>query len=765
MVSKVIQKLRAHFVISLGVSALILGQVSIPANSVVLQNMSVAYHATLNGNLATTGNSVLTCSTTTGPYADLCSDARARKGSRLNNDDFVMTNLKVSFGNLATATYFNSSSGTLVIPTDAQIVHATLFWSGNTRLNSGDTAAQNSTLKNQVLFARGSEDCVSASDGCRLIARAADVYQVNAQSNLGPYRASADVTAKLTDPQLNWTLNGPHQSLKLSVANIQTILGRDKAAGWGLIVAYEDPSSAPRAITILKGFAQESMIQDDEFIFDDFKTADSGNVLSDLAIVAVDGDAGITGDSMSIIDSESSAVVADRVNPDDNLANSTISVSGIHSPYLNNSEVGRSTNTFGIDVDHLTLVNAISNSVSTAKIWPSATNDVYFISGLAMSVEITSPDLVLTKFVSNVSGGDASQVEAGDAIEYTVIARNEGQSDATDVKVRDVIPADFTVTSSTGTDCAIVPTGEICKKLTKLRAGQNATFTFSGTITGASQTAPGYFDNEVSATYQGPFGIQGSKSESVRVFYGALKTDLSSAISFSKDFIQAGNSSTVRASITNLGPKADTSPSLILKAQSGAKLTLATVPSGCLKTSKTTLTCDASALGVSVANPLQVGETAAIKLIVTPAQSTSWLTVWSTSVTGVPDGDPNPGNNTSTAKLYVNHSPVAELASLTALAGGKQVQLSLANKISDIDGDALTIELGQVKYGSAVVYGDIVSYTPPKNWSGKFTLPYHVSDGKGGSAKSSITVTINTAKPAKPDNSNDFKPSCFRFGC
>jgi hypothetical protein len=141
------------------------------------------------------------------------------------------------------------------------------------------------------------------------------------------------------------------------------------------------------------------------------------------------------------------------------------------------------------------------------------------------------------------------------------------------------------------------------------------------------------------------------------------------------------------------------------------------------------------------------------------------------SVTGVPDGDPNPGNNTSTAKLYVNHSPLAEIASLTALSGGKQVQLSLANKISDIDGDALTVELGQVKYGSAFVYGDIVSYTPPKSWSGKFTLPYYLSDGKGGSAKSSITVTINPAnpanptKPAKPDNSNDFKPSCFRFGC
>jgi uncharacterized repeat protein (TIGR01451 family) len=463
IVLTVMHSFKSRISISVVTSALILGQVAVPAHSVVLQDMSIAYQATMNGNLATTGNTVLTCSTTTGQNAASCSDARERKGPHLNNDDFVMTNLKADFGNLANASYFNASSGMLVIPTDAQIVHATLFWSGNTRLNSGESPAQNSALKNQVLFARGSENCVSAIDGCRVSAIAADVYQVNAQSNLGPYRASVDVTSKLTDPNLSWTLSGPHQSLKLSVANIQTTLGRDKAAGWGIIVAYQDPSSTPRAITILKVFDLEYMIQDDEFIFEDFKTADSGNVLSDLVVVAIDGDAGFTGDSMSIIDAESSAVVADQVNPDDNLANSTISNSGVTSPFLNNSDVARATNTFGIDVDHLTLVNAISNDVSEAKIWPSATSDLYFISGLAMSVEITSPDVVLTKYVSSVSGGDASKVEVGDAIEYTVTARNKGQSAATDVKIRDVIPADVTISSSTGVNCPVVRNGEICK--------------------------------------------------------------------------------------------------------------------------------------------------------------------------------------------------------------------------------------------------------------------------------------------------------------
>ncbi|NBO27475.1 MAG: FAD-dependent oxidoreductase, partial [Actinobacteria bacterium] len=167
----------------------------------------------------------------------------------------------------------------------------------------------------------------------------------------------------------------------------------------------------------------------------------------------------------------------------------------------------------------------------------------------------------------------------------------------------------------------------------------------------------------------------------------------------------------------------------------------------------------------AVANPLQVGETAAIELTITPARSTSWLTVWSTSVTGALNGDPNADNNTSTSKLYVNHKPRAEKASLTATAGGKPVKISLANKISDIDGDALTIELGRLQHGSAAVSGDVVTYKPPKNWTGKFTVSYDLSDGKGGSAKSSIVITVKPNKPVKPDNSNEFRPSCIRFGC
>jgi hypothetical protein len=171
------------------------------------------------------------------------------------------------------------------------------------------------------------------------------------------------------------------------------------------------------------------------------------------------------------------------------------------------------------------------------------------------------------------------------------------------------------------------------------------------------------------------------------------------------------------------------------------------------------MTCSAAALGVSSANPLFVGETAQITLSITPARTTSWLTIWATSETSLGSTDANPSNDTSTTKIYVNHKPRAKVASASAVTGGKAIKFSLAPKISDIDGDSLGIKLGKVKQGRASVAGDIVTYTPPKNWDGKFLITYKVSDGKGGTARSVIVVTV---KPKTSGNSGIY---CFKSGC
>jgi uncharacterized repeat protein (TIGR01451 family) len=365
-------------------------------------------------------------------------------------------------------------------------------------------------------------------------------------------------------------------------------------------------------------------------------------------------------------------------------------------------------------------------------------------------------------------GASPSTVEPGDVIEYTITATNNGQADATNVQVLDELPADLTSATSTGVNCASPPPQTICKKFGSLPAGESVTFTITGTVNGASQASVGFFENQASSTYGGPFGTQRSISESVSIKYGTLVTDLATAVAFSKDYVQAGQNATLTASITNLGPTSDPDPVLTLSARSGAKLSLVTMPAGCSTISATSVTCNASALGVSKADPLNSGETARIRITVKPARTNSWLTVWARSKTSLAVSDANSSNDTSMARLYVNHKPRAKIAKTSAIAGGRAVTFSLASKISDQDGDSLGVTLGKVKYGSARIVGDVVTFTPPKNWDGKFSIPYTVRDGKGGLAKSLIAVTVQPKPTSKPTSKPTVDPParpCFRTGC
>ena len=112
--------------------------------------------------------------------------------------------------------------------------------------------------------------------------------------------------------------------------------------------------------------------------------------------------------------------------------------------------------------------------------------------------------------------------------------------------------------------------------------------------------------------------------------------------------------------------------------------------------------------------------------------------------------------------LYINHKPKAKIAKAKAKAGGKPVQITLASKISDVDGDTLRITLGKVKQGSAEVNGDVFTYTPPKKWTGTFKIRYTVNDGKGGTAKSWIVIKVT--KSGSSGGSSGVT-QCFIAGC
>lgn len=75
----------------------------------------------------------------------------------------------------------------------------------------------------------------------------------------------------------------------------------------------------------------------------------------------------------------------------------------------------------------------------------------------------------------------------------------------------------------------------------------------------------------------------------------------------------------------------------------------------------------------------------------------------------------------------------------------------LAND-SDAEGDQLTIveAIGSAQSASVLIDGDAVIYTPRAGFSGTDTFTYTISDGNGGFATSSVSVTVVPTQPAQP---------------
>ena len=91
----------------------------------------------------------------------------------------------------------------------------------------------------------------------------------------------------------------------------------------------------------------------------------------------------------------------------------------------------------------------------------------------------------------------------------------------------------------------------------------------------------------------------------------------------------------------------------------------------------------------------------------------------------------------------VNDVPVAEPDTATT-DEDVSVTVNVLQNDSDIDNDTLTVTVEQLQQGGASVNADqSVSYFPPKDFSGEVVINYTINDGNGGSASSTLTVTVN----------------------
>jgi hypothetical protein len=94
----------------------------------------------------------------------------------------------------------------------------------------------------------------------------------------------------------------------------------------------------------------------------------------------------------------------------------------------------------------------------------------------------------------------------------------------------------------------------------------------------------------------------------------------------------------------------------------------------------------------------------------------------------------------------VNDKPVAVADTKTVAKNSSAVNITVLANDRDVDGDALTItSVTQPANGMITIASGSksVNYTPRHNYRGNDVFNYTVSDGRGGTATASVTVTVN----------------------
>ncbi|WP_069864815.1 retention module-containing protein [Pseudomonas citronellolis] len=102
---------------------------------------------------------------------------------------------------------------------------------------------------------------------------------------------------------------------------------------------------------------------------------------------------------------------------------------------------------------------------------------------------------------------------------------------------------------------------------------------------------------------------------------------------------------------------------------------------------------------------------------------------------------------TSTASVTVginavNDAPVAKPDSASTQED-KPVTLNVLANDSDVDGDALSVTSASASNGSVTINADgTLTYTPKANFSGSDSITYTISDGHGGTASSTVALSV-----------------------
>ena len=359
------------------------------------------------------------------------------------------------------------STAVLNLPAGARITYARMYWgayeaaSGNEDTTAvierpGTTYTQNVTAD---------ETWEATADGDFWYQSTADVTDLFTQAGPGAYRVSG----------------------VSSVADLVNRNSNSTMAGWAVVVFYALDSDPPRNLALFDGLDPVSSTTPQNATISGFLVPNAGYTAK-LGVLAFEGDEQYTGDQLLF----NTHVVSDALNPADNFFNATHSNLGVGVSNLGDLPqlTGTAGSMGGLDLDVVDITSLVNQGDESATFEATSSMDHYVLGAMVTSISTFKPDFSTSgKTVRDVNGG---ALRPNDVLEYTVTAVNNGNDNAVNTVLTDVLPTQVTYvpnslelvspTALSLTDAAGDDTGEYDSGTLTVRLGTGANATDGGAM-------------------------------------------------------------------------------------------------------------------------------------------------------------------------------------------------------------------------------------------------------------------------------------------
>ena len=325
---------------------------------------------------------------------------------------------------------FSSSTADLTLPACSQVLYAGLYWGATQGTNGTNTLwiVNETTVKFKVPGSAVYQNITSTQTDYH------NNTLVPGLPHTG-YRCFANITSLINTTNANGTYGIANMAAPEAIVN--------GAGGWTIVIAYADPATIVRNLTIFDGSAIMNGGDPPLNIpITGFLTPPTGPVSCELGAVVYDGDR-VSVDAYKFKQDANPLVgVYTDLTPNatSNLGdmwNSTISRYGVNIPARNPAH----QNTLGYDADIITVPNAsnavLGNGATSASVRFESPSENYFIHTLSTAISEFNPSYSLTKTSTDLNGG---VLAPGDILRYQLSFRNFGNDNSINTIIRDNLP-------------------------------------------------------------------------------------------------------------------------------------------------------------------------------------------------------------------------------------------------------------------------------------------------------------------------------------